>query len=156
MLRESTAAIVVGVNTRPSDDAHEGTSAAQRCRGNRQRLLAAATELFAERGFGVTLADIATMPAAAPIWCPAVGLNAILNRTRGATPDLYRRYLAIVLDGLRGRTEPPIERRGLDAQHKIISEGKIIVVAAGQDKNSWLFGPQTRQRVRGRPQGSNR
>ena len=32
---------------------------------------------------------------------------------------------------------------GLDAHHKILSDGLIIAVPAGQGKNSWLLDPQT-------------
>ncbi len=36
-----------------------------------------------------------------------VGLNAILARSRGAHPDLYRRYLHLLLDGLRAEPGTP-------------------------------------------------
>ena len=36
-----------------------------------------------------------------------VGLNAIMARSRTAHPDLYRRYLQLVLDGLRAAPGPP-------------------------------------------------
>jgi AcrR family transcriptional regulator len=36
-----------------------------------------------------------------------VGLNAIMTRSRDAHPDLYRRYLHLMLDGLRAEPGPP-------------------------------------------------
>ncbi len=36
-----------------------------------------------------------------------VGLNAIMTRSRDAHPDLYRRYLRLLLDGLRARPGSP-------------------------------------------------
>jgi AcrR family transcriptional regulator len=36
-----------------------------------------------------------------------VGLNAIMNRSRDAHPDLYRRYLHLMLDGLRATPTAP-------------------------------------------------
>jgi AcrR family transcriptional regulator len=35
-----------------------------------------------------------------------VALNAVLDRSRSVCPDLYRRYLSIILDGLRAQTSP--------------------------------------------------
>jgi hypothetical protein len=36
-----------------------------------------------------------------------VGLNAIMTRSRASRPDLYRRYLQLMLDGLRAQPGPP-------------------------------------------------
>jgi len=36
-----------------------------------------------------------------------VGLNAIMSRSRAAHPDLYRRYLQLMLDGLRAGPGAP-------------------------------------------------
>jgi hypothetical protein len=36
-----------------------------------------------------------------------VGLNAIMTRSRATHPDLYRRYLQLMLDGLRAQPGPP-------------------------------------------------
>jgi hypothetical protein len=48
--------------------------------------------------------------------------------------------------------DPPLaetrDTSSLHGQHKIISDGKIIAVAAGKTKNSWLLTPRHRQRVR--------
>jgi hypothetical protein len=57
------------------------------------------------------------------------------------------------------RTDPPLaetpDTSSLHGQHKIISDGKIIAMAAGKTKNSWLLTPKHRQRVQGCPQTSN-
>jgi AcrR family transcriptional regulator len=36
-----------------------------------------------------------------------LALDAVINATRGVTPELYRRYLAIFLDGIRAVAVPP-------------------------------------------------
>ena len=36
-----------------------------------------------------------------------LALSAILDKTRGISPDLYRRYLTFFLDGIRVRADAP-------------------------------------------------
>jgi AcrR family transcriptional regulator len=53
-----------------------------------------------------------------------VGLNAILNRTSTAAPDLHRRYLALIIDGLRARpdaAELPIPALTVEETHAVMS-----------------------------------
>jgi hypothetical protein len=56
--------------------------------------------------------------------------------------DLIRRGLA---GPNPARIDPPLaesrDTSSLHGQHKIISDGKIIAVAAGKTKNSWLLTP---------------
>ncbi len=53
-----------------------------------------------------------------------VGLNAIMDRSRGAHPDLYRRYLHLMLDGLRAKpTNPsplPVSALTSDQTHAVM------------------------------------
>lgn len=57
-----------------------------------------------------------------------LGLSAIMNRTRGLAPDLYRRYLTMFLDGIRtARTEfSPLPVRALTAHetHEAMTQAR--------------------------------
>lgn len=56
-----------------------------------------------------------------------VGLSAILGRTRGVEPELYRRYLAIFLDGIRAdRSLTPLPVGALDSTctHRAMTAGR--------------------------------
>src|SRR3954452_14542542 len=54
-----------------------------------------------------------------------VGLNAIMSRSRDAHPDLYRRYLYLMLDGLRARpgspTPLPVAALTSDQTHAVMA-----------------------------------
>jgi AcrR family transcriptional regulator len=54
-----------------------------------------------------------------------VGLNAIMTRSRQAHPDLYRRYLYLMLDGLRGEpgspTPLPVAALTSDQTHAVMA-----------------------------------
>lgn len=54
-----------------------------------------------------------------------VGLNAIMTRSRDAHPDLYRRYLCLVLDGLRAEpgnpTPLPVAALSSDQTHAVMA-----------------------------------
>src|SRR5438309_955365 len=68
---------------------------------NRERILEAARELFAERGLGVTLNDVAHHAG--------VGLmmvSAVMDASGDVSPELWRRYLRIALQGLRPAGKP--------------------------------------------------
>ncbi|MFE7422851.1 TetR/AcrR family transcriptional regulator [Rhodococcus sp. NPDC057529] len=52
-----------------------------------------------------------------------VGLNAVVDRTRDAAPDLYCRLLAVFLDGLRARGENTVlvpEPLSVEATHNVM------------------------------------
>ena len=54
-----------------------------------------------------------------------VGLNAIMTRSRHAHPDLYRRYLYLMLDGLRAEpgnpTPLPVAALTSDQTHAVMA-----------------------------------
>lgn len=54
-----------------------------------------------------------------------VGLNAIMTRSRDAHPDLYRRYLCLMLDGLRAEpgnpTALPVAALSSDQTHAVMA-----------------------------------
>jgi hypothetical protein len=66
-----------------------------------------------------------------------------LGREAAFPADLIRR----VSQAQPARTDPPLTKArdtsNLHGQHKIISDGKIIAVAVGKTKNSWLLTPRT-------------
>lgn len=59
-----------------------------------------------------------------------VGLNAIMARSRDAHPDLYRRYLHLMLDGLRSRPNGPTP---------------LPVAALTSDQTHAVMGPSARR-----------
>jgi hypothetical protein len=65
-----------------------------------------------------------------------------LGREAAFPADLIRRGLAgpTRADGSSSHPEAR-DTSSLHGQHKIISDGKIIAVAAGKTKNSWLLTP---------------
>ena len=100
---------------------HSGGSGARPLRRdaerNRQRILAAAAEVFNERGLEVSLDEIARHAG--------VGVGTVYRRFRtkeelieatrlshAADPDIWRRYLTLILDGMRpgreGTTPLPV------------------------------------------------
>ncbi|GAA1826533.1 TetR/AcrR family transcriptional regulator [Microlunatus capsulatus] len=66
-----------------------------------------------------------------------VGLNAVMTRSRDAHPDLYRRYLHLVLDGLRaqpGRPTPlPVAALTSDQTHAVMAPTTTRKPARGDD-----------------------
>ena len=57
-----------------------------------------------------------------------LGLSAIMEQTREVSPDLYRRYLAMMLDGIRAdgeaRSKLPIEPLSVDDTHRAMTRGR--------------------------------
>lgn len=78
----------------------------------RARLRALVTELFDRaKQAGVVRADAA--PFDAPLMFMMLG--AVMDRTRDVEPELWRRYLGLMLDGLRPAAATPLPRPALDA-----------------------------------------
>jgi hypothetical protein len=54
-----------------------------------------------------------------------LGLSAIMEQTREVSPDLYRRYLAVMLDGIRAervdRSELPVGPLSVEDTHRAMT-----------------------------------
>jgi AcrR family transcriptional regulator len=78
----------------------------------RERLRALVTQVFDRaKAAGVVRAD--AKPFDAPLISFMVG--AVMDRSRDVEPDLWRRYLQLVLDGLRPCAATPLPAEALDA-----------------------------------------